>query len=279
MYMRLSLFLTILFFLFSCEVINNEEDIPSILTIESIVVNGNHSSKITDAWVYIDNEFQGVFPLPANFPVLKTGELEIIIEAGIKKNGISSSRENYPFFTSFELNTELLENKNTSFNPTVSYSLSNFPYNENFESVGTSLSVVSDSSNHTIEKIYDSSNNNYGNYYAKSVISGEFGELFECNTPDFNLPKDKVVYLEMDYKCNAPIIVGIYANGSAEIDKNTIIYLNEKEEWNKIYISLTEIIYNYNDADDYKLFFAIPRDTAVAQNEMYLDNIRLLYEE
>ena len=207
--MRFSLFLTILFFLFSCVVINNEEDIPSILTIESIEVNGNHSSKITDAWVYIDNEFQGVFPLPANFPVLKTGELEIIIEAGIKKNGISSRRENYPFFTSFELNTELLENKNTSFNPTVSYSLSNFPYNENFEGVGTSLSVVSDSSNHTIEKIYDSSNNNYGNYYAKSVISGEFGELFECNTPDFNLPKDKVVYLEMDYKCNAPIIVGI----------------------------------------------------------------------
>ena len=83
----------------------------------------------------------------------------------------------------------------------------------------------------------------------------------------------------MDYKCNAPIIVGIYANGSSEIDKNTIIYLNEKEEWNKIYISLTEIIYNYNDANDYKLFFAIPRDTTVAQNEMYLDNIRLLYEE
>ncbi len=279
MHMRFSLFLTTLLFLFSCEVINTEEDIPSTITIESIEVDGNHSSKITDAWVYVDNEFQGVFPLPANFPVLKTGELEIIIEAGIKKNGISSSRENYPFFTSFKLNTELLENKNTSFSPTVSYSLTSFPYNENFEGVGTSLSVVSDSSNHTIEKIYDSSNNNYGNYYAKSVISGEFGELFECNTPDFDLPKDKVVYLEMDYKCNAPIIVGIYANGSAEIDKNTIIYLNEKEEWNKIYISLTEIIYNYDDANDYKLFFAIPRDTTVAQNEMYLDNIRLLYEE
>ena len=42
---------------------------------------------------------------------------------------------------------------------------------------------------------------------------------------------------------------------------------------------LTEVIFNYNDADDYKLFFAIPRDTSVTQNEMYLDNIRLLYEE
>ena len=30
---------------------------------------------------------------------------------------------------------------------------------------------------------------------------------------------------------------------------------------------------------NYKLFFAFPRDTSLAQNEMYLDNIRLLYEE
>ena len=113
------------------------------------------------------------------------------MKAGIKKNGISSSRENYPYFTSYEINSELLENQNTSLSPTVSYSLTSFPYNENFEGVGTSLNVVSDSSNHTIEKIYNNSNNNFGNYYAKSVISGEFGELFECNTPDFDLPKDK----------------------------------------------------------------------------------------
>ena len=148
--MRLSLLITSLLFLFSCEVINTEEDIPSIITIESIEVDEIHSSKITDAWVYIDNEFQGVFPYPI-FPVLKTGQQEII-EAGIKKNGISSSRENYPYFTSYVVNSELLENQNTSFSPKVSYSLTSFPYNENFEGVGTSLNVVSESSNHTIEK-------------------------------------------------------------------------------------------------------------------------------
>ena len=61
--MRFSLLITSFLFLLSCEVINTEEDIPSIISIESIDVDGNHSSKITDAWVYIDNEFQGVFPL------------------------------------------------------------------------------------------------------------------------------------------------------------------------------------------------------------------------
>lgn len=271
--------LLILSCLFSCEVFNVDEDIPSMITIESIEVEGNYTSKISDAWIYIDNEFQGVFPLPANFPILKTGQQDIIVEGGIKKNGISSSRVNYPYFTSFEISAELLENQNLTLNPKVNYSFNNFPYDEDFEGVGTSLSVISDSTSHTLEKIYDSSNINFGNYYAKSVISGEFGELFECNTPDFDLPKNQEVYLEMDYKCNSLIVVGIYANGSSAIDKNTIIYLNQKDDWNKIYISLTEIIANYSDAQDYKLFFAMPRDTSFAQNEMFLDNIKLVYEE
>jgi hypothetical protein len=265
--------------LFSCEVFNVDEDIPSMISIESIEVDGNYTSKISDAWIYIDNEFQGVFPLPANLPILKTGQQDIIVEGGIKKNGISSSRVNYPYFTSFEISAELIENQNLTLNPKVNYSFNNFPYDEDFEGVGTSLSVISDSTSHTLEKIYDSSNINFGNYYAKSVISGEFGELFECNTPDFDLPKNQEVYLEMDYKCNSLIVVGIYANGSSAIDKNTIIYLNQKDDWNKIYISLTEIIANYSDAQDYKLFFAMPRDTSFAQNEMFLDNIKLVYEE
>jgi hypothetical protein len=271
--------LLILSCLFSCEVFNVDEDIPSMISIESIEVDGNYTSKISDAWIYIDNEFQGVFPLPANLPILKTGQQDIIVEGGIKKNGISSSRVNYPYFTSFEISAELLENQNLTLNPKVNYSFNNFPYDEDFEGVGTSLSVISDSTSHTLEKIYDSSNINFGNYYAKSVISGEFGELFECNTPDFDLPKNQEVYLEMDYKCNSLIVVGIYANGSSAIDKNTIIYLNQKDDWNKIYISLTEIIANYSDAQDYKLFFAMPRDTSFAQNEMFLDNIKLVYEE
>ena len=271
--------LLILSCLFSCEVFNIDEDIPSMIAIESIEVEGNYTAKITDAWVYVDNEFQGVYPLPANFPVLKTGNQNIIIEAGIKKNGITSSRENYPYYTSFEVSADLIENQNTTLNPKISYKMNSFPFQENFEGVGTSLTVISDSSNHALEKIYDSSNDNFGNYYAKSVISGEYGELFECNTEDFDLPKNKVVYLEMDYKCNSSIVVGIYANGSSAIDKNTIMYLNQKDDWNKIYISLTEIISNFNDALDYKLFFAIPRDTSLVANEMYLDNIRLVYEE
>ena len=277
--MKVKLLMIILSFFYSCDLVNIEEDIPSIINIESIELQGNHTSNITDAWVYIDNEFQGVYPLPANFPILKTGNQKITIEAGIKKNGISSSRVNYNYFISYKLDTVLSENKSIKLYPKVNYSLTNFPYNENFEGIGSSLKVISDSLNHSLIKIYDSSNNKFGNYYVKSEISGEFGELFECNTNNFNLPKNQAIYLEMDYKCNSTFIIGIYAkNNSTEI-KTPIIYLNKKDSWNKIYISLTETIANYNEANEFKIFFALPRDTSLAHNEMYLDNIRLLYEK
>ena len=71
--MKVKLLMIILSFFYSCDLVNIEEDIPSIINIESIELQGNHTSNITDAWVYIDNEFQGVYPLPANFPILKTG--------------------------------------------------------------------------------------------------------------------------------------------------------------------------------------------------------------
>lgn len=269
----------LIFFLIGCEVINQDEDVPSIINIQSIEVEGNHTSKITDAWVYIDGEFKGVFPLPSEFPVLKVGQQTIIIEGGIKKNGIASSRDNYPYYDSFTIDADLVENQKLTLNPKLSYSINSFPFNENFEGVGTNLEILSDSVSHTLEKVYDNSNVKLGNYHSKSVISGEYGELFECATGNINLPKNKAVYLEMDYKCNSTIIVGMYANGISTNTKNAIIYLNKKEDWNKIYLSLSEIIANYNDAISYKLFFAIPRDTSYSQNEMYLDNIRLVYEE
>ena len=65
---------------------------PAYIKINDIELNNSSTDKITDAWVYIENQLQGVYELPAKFPVLETGVKEIRIKAGIKNNGISSSR-------------------------------------------------------------------------------------------------------------------------------------------------------------------------------------------
>ena len=99
------LFLSFIFLsLSSCEIYNPSEDEPSYIHIDSISLTtdytayGTASHKITDAWVYVDNELIGAFELPANVPVLKSGVHNINIRPGIKLNGIAATRSYYPFF-------------------------------------------------------------------------------------------------------------------------------------------------------------------------------------
>lgn len=264
---------------FGCELSNSVEETPVLVKIERIEVGNNFTHQISDAWVYIDNEFLGIHPLPATFPVLKSGVNTLIIEAGIKKNGISSSREKYPYYSAFTVDTLLQLGQVLKLLPEVNHVINSFPFEEDFESIGTKLVVASDSTNHEIIKVYDNSNNSFGNYHAFVEIDGQNGEVFECTTENLNLPSDQLVYLEMDYKCNATLVVGLYINYSSQVNKTAIMYLNPKENWNKIYISLSETISNYTNAQSFKLFFGTARDTSIEKNTVYLDNIRLVYEE
>ena len=272
--------------LFSCEIINPEEDIASTIFINNIELEtnpnlGTKSSNITDAWLYIDDEFLGVYPLPAQIPVLKNGQQEIIIEAGIKKNGITASRMSYPYYIRFIINKELIPNQTCSISPIVNYNIDNFPYQENFEGNGTILNVLTDSVNHSIEKIYSNINDPIlGNTYGEIVISGEEGEVFECRTNSLSLPKDKQVYLEMDYKSSSNFVVGIYAANSQTTEKTAIIYLNEKEDWNKTYISLSESINSFGNAySNFNIFIGMSRNIEQDSNKLLLDNIRIVYEQ
>ena len=277
--MKILYFFLVSMLVIGCEISNSIEETPVLVEIDQIDVSGNHTHQISDAWVYIDNQFLGVYPLPTTFPVLNTGYQSMIINGGIKKNGISSSRESYPFFRSYRIDTSFEAGSKIKISPQINYTISSFPFEENFENVGMKLSVVSDSINHQIVKVYDNSINAYGNYHATVEISGENGEIFECSTENLNLPKDQLVYLEMDYTCNSSLVVGLYANYISQVNKSAIIYLNPTEDWNKIYISLSESISNYNNAQSFKLFFGTARDTSLIKNTFSIDNIRLLYEE
>jgi hypothetical protein len=280
------IFFTLCLILISCEIINPEEDIISNIYIENIRLEtdtdlGTNSSNITDAWLYIDDEFLGVYPLPALIPVLKNGPQDIIIEAGIKKNGITASRISYPYFNRYTTNKDLLPNQTCSISPFVNYKLNEFPYQENFEGNGTILNVLTDTINHSIEKIYSNiSDPILGNTYGKIVISGEENEIFECRTNSYPIPTDKQVYLELDYKASSTFVIGLYATNSQTTEKTAIIYLNKKDEWNKIYISLAETINSFgNGYNNFNIFIGMSRNTDQDINELLLDNIRIVYEQ
>ena len=129
----------ILLIFISC---NKEEEIPSYIGINDFNLTSNSSfgentENIKDVWIYINENLQGVYEIPVTFPVLNKGLQNIRIKAGVKANGIASTRIQYPFYTSYLDTVELVENETINISPSFSYNSSFDAIVEDFESSGT----------------------------------------------------------------------------------------------------------------------------------------------
>jgi hypothetical protein len=91
-----------------------------------------------------------------------------------------------------------------------------------------------------------------------------------------NLPRNGIpIYLELNYKTSHSFIVGLYASNKSE--QIPVYTITEKEDWNKIYLDLTDYV-NYNsDASDFNIFIGISKSNDEGAVKMYIDNIKLLY--
>src|ERR1035437_8225163 len=125
---QISLCIGVIVTISSCSLFNPGNPIPAYIHIDKIGVKvnsdgsqGSRSNKISDAWVYIDEQLIGCFELPATFPVLYEGKHEIKIRPGIKVNGIAATRTPYPFYTIYDSIIHLQKGVRTYLNPIVTY--------------------------------------------------------------------------------------------------------------------------------------------------------------
>ena len=249
-------------------------DVPSYLSIENIVLSSNNTENITDAWVYIDDNLQGVYELPANFPVLAQGKHKLRVKAGIKDNGIAGTRIAYPFYTSYIIDDQDFNSTETMIvSPEVSYLTNTNFFIEDFESSGIKLeeALISDTS---IIELQDG----YNKYGAGVLIDSLI--TFEVVTTEqlSDLPQEGApVYLELDYKCNTRFLVGVYVNFPSVVLQKDLLWINPKESWNKIYVNLTSTVSESVGADFFKVFIAMKRDFAIDTNTIYFDNLRVVY--
>ena len=269
-------FIIIIFiFLISCS--KNEQEIPTYITINefnlsSTSVSGSNSKNISDVWFYVNDSLQGIYELPAMFPVLKTGLNNVRLKAGIKVNGISSTRVAYPFFTSYLDTIQFSENNNILISPNINYS-DNYNYIiEDFEGSGTIIdSTLSSEIDFSIEI------SEQGNNYAYARVDTP-NITFECALDEFNLPQQGAsVYLEMDYKCNSEFQIGVYSNYNQSVEKNDLLFVTPKEEWSKIYVNLTPTVSSSIGANSFRIYFNQRRLTNNSFAEIYFDNIKIIY--
>ena len=262
-----------LFIFISCE---KDDKIPSYLKVNNVNLNynqnfGSITENITDVWVYIEDNLQGVYEIPVEFPVLEEGIKNIRVKAGIKANGIASTRIQYPFYSSFLDTINLVKDETIEIFPTFSYNDAFNAIIEDFENSGTTVdSTISSEIDFTIV------NEDENKYAFAEIVSPLIN--FEIATQDLTLPQQGApVYLELDYKSSTEFLVGMYINYPQDVVKSELVWVTSKQDWNKIYINLTQTVSESIGAQSFKVFFNMRRNDPSSNEEISLDNIKVLY--
>jgi len=276
--------------LISCEK-GSVEDIPSFIRIDSLKLavsggQGSSSQKITDAWVYIDDELIGAFELRDSLtvPILKAGKHTLKILPGIKMNGIAATRVPYAFYSPVVKEINLVRDSVLNIGmPTVKYAEKTiFEWIEDFEHSTVSL----DSTSRSYIKIQRTSDpqlifHQTGdiNTFSGLVIVPSDTTIFECVSHDeFILPKTgSDIFLELNYMTNNAVTVGLFVKTSTQTIQEPLLLLNRNTEWNKIYINLTAAVIMHQDASSFRIFFGVVKEPDVAEARLLLDNIKLVH--
>lgn len=282
---RISLAFAGLFIISSLISCKKTDLVPSYIHIDKIDITtayelfGSNSSKITDAWVYVDGDLQGIYELPATFPILATGQHTITIRPGIKLNGIAMSRAYYPFYEPYETTVDLVAEQVDTINPSVTYYANKIHWKEDFETAGVSLVKFSVSDTNFIQT-QDSTKVFEGQSSGIASLNATYDYVCSVSDEIFDIPQNQsAVFLELNYKTDVPLGVGMYAVlSTGQNEKIETMIINPNTSWNKIYINLTYSANVSSNTTGFRIYFEAYNDS-LATAEILLDNIKLLYTE
>lgn len=281
------LFITIFSsFLIGCK----QDDItPSWLSIDeftlttNVETQGANSHGITDAWIFMDGRSLGVFELPCKIPVLDEGTHNFIIFPGIKNNGISDTRIRYPFYNTFETEGFLTLNDTLHLSPSTTYkATTEFSFNEDFEDPGISF-VKGPTSDTDMIFIFDPEIVEYGEKCGGIFLTNPDSVYAGSTISSMNLPKGEDVFLELDYKNNNYLAMGVIARfPDGSVTEHTPLIVmnpqpNGEEVWKKIYVDLKEDVSFEVGASSYEIYFLSVKDDELDEGQIYLDNIKVVH--
>ena len=272
----------ILFVFVACK--KDEVAIPTYFQINEMGfydnINGETStSKISDVWFYVNDQKQGIYEMPCTFPVIGDGTNNIKIFSGIKVNGISASRDIYPFYESYDTTLNFISDSILSLVPTTKYKQNLNFYSEDFDGLGNNFDISINSDTNFISPFPTDSVYGKISNVGKVILQNPFLN-FEATTFEIDdFPSGgSPVYVELDYKNNSTFIIGAYVNFSQSVIKKSIIAINPSEDWNKIYVNLTPTINESIGAQSLKVFISMLRPENINSSELSIDNFKIIYQ-
>lgn len=278
-----ALFIVTLFFLLGIYACEQKGEIPAWIVVEDYSVltepgEGTAQHQITEVYAYTPSAFLGVFSLPCRIPVLETGMTNIDLFPGIRANGISASPDIYGFLGRYSQSVDLQPGKFDTLKPVFRYDpeavirfAEDFDGGLNFFTetrIGYPMEVTTvdafEGSHSALIRVDSTSP-------VHQVVSIPVGDIPYNGTP---------IYVELHYKNEVPFFVGFTATafGFPEYTEY-VLGLNPREEWNKVYISLLDIL-NLQRPETVRITFRteLPNYYEGHEARVWLDNIKLVHQ-
>ncbi|MCB0812610.1 MAG: hypothetical protein KDB87_05520 [Flavobacteriales bacterium] len=273
-------------FLLSLPSCKKDDKVPSYLEVRDPSVSadplteGSSSSKITEVWVYVEDEALGVWEPPARVPILASGSQRVQVIAGIRRNGISSDIIQYPFYETWEAPLDLVLQQTTVVEPVFTYFDGLDFWIEAFEDPGYKFTVAAESDT-TLYTETDAGLVFEGNASGAFYLDQQ-RPFFRCVTDeDFTSNGTGPVFLELDYRCDHRFLIGVYYDFGGTVVQEPFLFVSSTKRedggmpWNKIHVDLSSL-FNQPGISDREFYIESQLDLDATSAEFYLDNIKLV---
>ncbi|HBN06583.1 MAG TPA: hypothetical protein DD434_12460 [Bacteroidales bacterium] len=282
-------------FIVSCNEFEGDQETPSFIYIKgfNMVENpaiaqsstdGFQTSAITDAWVFVDNIYIGTYSLPCKVPILKKGNHKIEIKPGIKLNGISLTRSDYPFYTTYintinlrEAETDTIETMDISYRDDWSV----FAISELFEN--SFLSFKTEGLLQDTNRLIKCNNTDTVEWgtYCGAMYLGANETTYRVISDSIYCNNKSTVVMEIDYWCNIPFGIGMSgkASSAAQTQYLNVMTLNPNagKGWQKVYIVLGKVWSQLSYPEYFRVFLTPFKKDGVQNGWVYVDNIKIIH--
>lgn len=235
-----------------------------------------------DIWFYLDDNLKGTFQVPAKFPIIHQGAGNIIMLPGFMMNGFSGQRPIYTVIEPIRTSDVFVVDDTLVLNPVFRYDTNTVaPFLESFEFGSLSISKTTYSTaDFTLvnSPTLSFEGSGCGHMGLSTSDPNTYGEAITMDS--YVLPKNgRPVYLEMHYKCNTPFIIRLRGISTDGLNYDYDIGgLNSSDgKWKKFYYALTPELIKFTQGDKFHVIFRMTRNLDIANQELYLDNLKLIY--
>lgn len=236
--------------------------------VTDYATEGSNSSNISDMWLYVNDNLQGIYQLPARVPILAEGPTRLSFNGGILLNGVSSTRTEYPYYVDTTIEADLVPTETDTFIPVVSYrNATQFLLLEDFENGNEFTNVIRQVNT---DDVFQGNVSGRINTDTSRTVNASTSNFF--NVPFFG----GTVFVELDYKNTHTLNAGIRLISPAGNLQLTKVSMPPRENWTKIYLNFTPEILDVQ-ATNIQIFFSVDGSTDNEPVEVFLDNVKILY--